>query len=100
MGVQPGAAYKGASPAQFGFTFAITATGPAEIKWILLNQGDTFWESGTLTFERAGTKEVKIPVKVGVPNGTTWQGWAKLQVYEPNRIESEQVKLSADCRTK
>jgi outer membrane lipoprotein-sorting protein len=100
VGARPTPDYKGASPATFEFVFSITANGPVEIKYILLNQADRVWNSGTLAFDAAGTKEVTIPVKVGVPGGTVWEGWAKLQVYAPNKIESEPVKISADCRGK
>jgi len=100
VGARPTPDYKGASPATFEFVFSITANGPTEIKYILLNQADRVWNSGTLAFDAAGTKEVTIPVKVGVPRGTVWEGSAKLQVYAPNKIESEPVRISADCRGK
>jgi hypothetical protein len=99
VSVQP-SNYQGRSPAAFVFTFSVTANAATPIKYILLNQADIVWNSGALTFAGAGTKELKIPVKVGVPNGTQWEGSAKLQVYAPNKIESEPVKVSADCRAK
>jgi hypothetical protein len=98
LGVGPDSHYAGPSPAAFEFKFSITASGPADIKYILVNQADRVSASGTLTFDAAGTKELTVPVKVGVPNGTHWDGSGKLQIYAPNKIESEPVKVSADCR--
>jgi hypothetical protein len=98
LAVGPDSHYAGPSPAAFEFKFSITASGPADIKYILVNQADRVSASGTLTFDAAGTKELTVPIKVGVPNGTHWDGSGKLQVYAPNKIESEPVKISADCR--
>jgi hypothetical protein len=95
LGVRPAPDYNGAYPATFEFAFSVTVSGPTEIKYVLLNQDDRVWESGTLAFEAAGTKELKIPVKVGVPRNTVWKGWAKLRVYEPNKIETQPVNVSA-----
>jgi hypothetical protein len=86
VGVRPSPDYKGPTPAKFEFVFAITADGTADVKWILLN------------FTRSETKELTIPVKVGVPATKPFQGWTKLQVYQPNKIESAKVPITADCR--
>lgn len=37
-----------------------------------------------------------MPVKLGVPPGKHSEGWAKLEVYVPNKMESEEVPISAD----
>jgi hypothetical protein len=97
VGVRPTPRYVGPYPGKFNFVFAITSSGRAEVKWVLVNQADVAWENGTLRFESAGTKELSIPIKVGV-QGKLWEGWTRLLVYEPNKIESEQAPYSVDCR--
>jgi len=97
VGVRPTPKYVGPYPGKFDFVFAITSSGPAEVKWVLVNQADVAWENGSLRFEAAGTKELRIPIKVGV-QGKLWEGWTRLLVYEPNKIESEQAPYSVDCR--
>ena len=97
VGVRPRPDYKGEYPGQFDFVFAVTSDGPAEVKYILVNQADRAWQSGTVSFTRAETKEVVLPIKVGV-RGQLFEGWAKLDVYSPNKIESERVPFSVDCR--
>lgn len=97
LGVRPTPRYVGPYPGKFDFVFAITSTGPGEVKWVLVNQADVAWENGTLSFDAAGTKELSIPIKVGI-QGKRWEGWTRLLVYEPNKIESEQAPYSVDCR--
>jgi hypothetical protein len=96
VGVRPTPDYKGPYPGKFDFVFSVTTDGPAEVKWVLVNQADIAWGSGALSFAGAGTQEVVKPIKVGMP-GKLWQGWAKLEVYAPNKLESEEVHISADC---
>lgn len=97
VAVRPRPDYKGPYPGQFDFVFSITADGPAEVKYVLLNQADRVWQSGTLNFTASETKEIVLPIKVGVA-GKLFEGWAKLQVYSPNRMESERAVFSVDCR--
>jgi hypothetical protein len=97
LGVRPTPRYVGPYPGKFNFVFAITSSGHTEVKWVLVNQADVAWENGSLRFESAGTKELSIPIKVGL-QGKLWEGWARLLVYEPNRMESEQAPYSVDCR--
>jgi len=96
VGVRPSPDYKGRYPAQFEFVFSITTDGPAEVKYVLVNQADRAWNSGALNFAGAATKEVVVPVKVGVPPGKHFEGWAKLEVYVPNKLDSEEVPITAD----
>jgi hypothetical protein len=98
VGVRPGPEYKGPYPAKFEFVFSITTDGPAEVKYVLVNQADRAWDSGALSFDGAETKELVLPVKVGVPPGKHFEGWTKLEVYVPNKMESEEVPISADVR--
>jgi hypothetical protein len=100
VGVQP-AHYTGPAPAAYVFTFAVTATGPVEATWVLVSQADTAWESGKIVFDAAGTKNLKVPLKIGVGNGQHWEGSGYLQVTvgATNTI-SDTLKVSADCRAK
>jgi hypothetical protein len=97
VSVRPRPDYKGEYPGQFDFVFAVTSDGPAEVKYVLVNQADRAWQSGTVSFTRAETKELVLPIKVGV-RGQLFEGWTKLEVYSPNKIESERVPFSVDCR--
>ena len=96
--VDPQPEYKGPYPAKFTLHFAISTTGPAEVKYIIVNQAGVSWNSGELHFDREGTKTVSYPFKIGVPPGQHWQGWAKVEVYSPNRLESKEARLSVDCQ--
>lgn len=95
--VEPQPHYKGPYPARFTLHFAISSTGPAEVKYIIVNQAGVSWEAGTLHFDKAGVQTVSWPFKVGIP-GQLWQGWAKVEVYSPNHVESIEARLSVDCR--
>jgi hypothetical protein len=44
--VRPQPDYKGPYPGKFDFVFTITTDGPAEVKYILVNQADRVWQSG------------------------------------------------------
>ncbi|HOC19345.1 MAG TPA: hypothetical protein PKK95_13815 [Vicinamibacterales bacterium] len=100
VGVQP-SHYTAAAPAAYVFTFAITASGPLEAQWVLVSQADTAWASGKLAFEAAGTKELEVPVKIGVGNGQHWEGSGHLEVVvSGKRTFSEKLPVSADCQAK
>jgi hypothetical protein len=100
IGVQP-VHYTGAAPAAYVFTFAVTATGPVQAAWVLVSQADTAWESGKIVFTAAGTKEVKVPVKIGVGNGQHWEGSGHLEVVVgAKRTSSATIPVVADCRAK
>ncbi len=93
--------YTGPAPAAYQFSFTVAATGPIEAQWVLVSQADTAWESGTLTFEAAGTKQLNVPVKIGVGNGSHWEGAGHLElVIGAKRISSATVPVIADCRAK
>ena len=93
--------YTGPSPAAYTFSFSIDANGPVEAEWVLVSQADTAWASGTLVFEAAGTKELNVPVKIGVANGKHWEGAGHLEVVVgEKRFSSATVKISADCKAK
>ncbi len=58
-------------------------------------------ESGTLAFDKAGTKELKVPAKIGTSNGVHWDGALHLEVVVgEKRFSSVTVQVSADCKTK
>jgi hypothetical protein len=97
VAVRPQAAYKGPYPGKLDFVFSITSDGPAEVKYILVNQSGAVWKADTLNFSGAETKEIALPAKVGIL-GKLFEGWTKLKVYQPNKIESEQLPFSVDCR--
>jgi hypothetical protein len=97
LGVRPSPNYKGPYPGSFDFAYAITSDGPAEVKWVLVNQAGIAWKNGTLGFDGAGTKELSVPIKVGV-KGKLWEGWTQLEVYAPNKLQSERAPYSVDCR--
>jgi hypothetical protein len=100
VGVQP-AHYTGPAPAAYVFTFAVTATGPLEATWVLVSQDDISWESGKIVFAAAGTKELKVPVEIGVGNGQHWEGSGYLLVaIGDGKTVSDTLKISADCRVK
>jgi hypothetical protein len=99
VAVRPSPNYKGPTPAKFEFVFAIATDGPVDVKYVLVNQDDRAWESGSLSFAAAGRQELVLPVKVGVPPAKPFQGWTKLIVaYGADKIESGQVPITADCR--
>ncbi len=99
-GVAP-AHYTGPAPAVYQFEFSIDASGPVEAEWVLVSQADTAWESGKLVFEAAGTRNLIVPVKIGVGNGTHWEGSGHLEVViGATRVSSVTVSISADCRAK
>ena len=100
VSVQP-SHYTGPAPAAYEFTFSVTASGPVEATWVLVNQADIAWQWGTLVFDAAGTKELKVPTKVGVGNGTHWEGAAHLEVTVGTaRTSSEPLTVSADPKAK
>ncbi len=100
VGVTP-AHYTGTYPPTFDFTFSITANGPLEAKWVLVNQADIAWQWGTLVFDAAGTRELKVQSKVGVAAGTHWEGAARLEVNVGTvRTSSEPLKIAADPKAK
>jgi hypothetical protein len=93
--------YTGPAPAAYTFSFSISASGPVEAVWVLVSQADTAWESGTLKFDAAGTKELKVPVKIGVGNGVHWEGAGHLEVVVgETRVSSPTLKITADCKAK
>ena len=93
--------YTGPSPAVYTFSFSIDASGPVEAEWVLVSQADTAWASGKLAFEAEGTKKLNVPVKIGVANGTHWEGAGHLEVVVGGkRFSSVTVKVSADCKAK
>lgn len=93
--------YTGPAPAAFQFEFQVNATGPVTADWVLVSQGDTAWESGRIIFTAAGTKTLKIPVKIGVGNGQHWEGKGHLEVaVGGKRHSSPTVDISADCKAK
>jgi len=97
VAVRPQADYKGPYPGKLEFVFSITSDGPAEVKYIVVNQSGAVWKADTLSFAGAETKEFALPFKVGIP-GALFEGWTKLKVYQPNKVESEQLPFSVDCR--
>jgi hypothetical protein len=100
VGVQP-SHYTSAAPAAYVFTFAITASGPLEAQWVLVSQANTAWASGKLAFEAAGTKELEVPVKIGVGNGQHWEGSGHLKVVVNGKSTlSGKLPVSADCQAK
>jgi hypothetical protein len=76
---------------------SVTASGPAEVKHVLVNQSGAGWATGSLAFTAAGTQQVTMPIRVGL-RGRLWEGWAKLKVFAPNAMESEEAHVSADCQ--
>jgi hypothetical protein len=93
--------YTGPAPAAFEFQFDIAASGPVQAQWVLVSQANTAWESGTIAFEAAGSQTLKVPVKIGVANGTHWDGKGHLEiVVGAKRISSPTLDISADCRLK
>lgn len=91
--------YTGPAPAAFEFQFEITATGPVQAEWVLVSQADTAWESGTIVLQAAGTQTLKVPVKIGVGNGSHWDGKGHLEiVLGDTRISSPTLDISADCK--
>ena len=99
-GVSP-VRYTGPAPAAYTFSFSIDASGPVEAQWVLVSQADTAWESGKIVFTAAGTKELIVPVKIGVGNGQHWEGAGHLEVVVGSkRYSSVKVPVSADCKAK
>ena len=93
--------YTGPAPAAYRFSFSIDASGPVEAVWVLVSQADTAWESGKIVFTAAGTKELVVPVKIGVGNGQHWEGAGHLEiVVGAKRYSSAKVPVSADCKAK
>ena len=93
--------YTGPAPAAYTFSFSIDASGPVEAQWVLVSQADTAWESGKIVFTAAGTKELNVPVKIGVANGQHWEGAGHLEVVVgAKRYSSVKVPISADCKAK
>jgi hypothetical protein len=97
VAVRPRPDYKGPYPGKFDFVFAITSDGPAEVKYTVVNQSGAVWKADTLNFAGAETKEIALPFKVGIP-GALLEGWTKLKVDQPNKVESEPLPFSVDCR--
>ncbi len=51
--------------------------------------------------ETAGTKQLDVPVRIGVGNGRHWEGAGHLEVVVgAKRFSSPVVPISADCRAK
>ncbi len=93
--------YTGPAPAAFQFTFEVKASGPVQADWVLVSHGDTAWESGKLVFTAAGTKQLKIPVKIGTSNNQHWEGAGHLEVIVgEKRYSSPAIAVSADCKAK
>ena len=93
--------YTGPAPAAFVFQFDIAASGPVQAQWVLVSQADTAWESGQITFKAAGRQTLKVPVKIGVANGSHWDGKGHLEiVVGAKRISSPTLDISADCKLK
>ena len=99
-GVSP-VTYTGSAPAAFEFQFDIAASGPVQAQWVLVSQADTAWASGKIDFDAAGRQTLKVPVKIGVANGTHWDGKGHLEiVVGARRISSPTLDISADCKLK
>jgi hypothetical protein len=93
--------YTGPSPAIYTFSFSIEANGPGEAEWVVVSQAGAEWASGKLVFETAGTKELNVPVKIGVPNGKHWEGAGHLEVVVAGKkFSSATMKISADAKAK
>jgi hypothetical protein len=79
----------GPAPAAYTFSFSIDASGPVEAEWVLVSQADTAWESGKIVFTAVGTKDLLVPVKIGVGNWQHWEGAGHLEVVVGNREHAD-----------
>jgi len=81
-------------PATVTISGSIVASGAGSVKYRIPHIGAGTPPSKTLIFTHAGAKTFYEKITI---NSTTTNGWARLTVLSPNKINSKQVNFSVHC---
>ncbi len=84
-------------PASVVFAGAITTTGATSVKYRFKDFKGTTTNTQTLSFDSAGTKPVQQIFNYNM--NFSFQGWAQLEVLEPNTVSSAQANFVVQCKS-
>jgi tetratricopeptide (TPR) repeat protein/thiol-disulfide isomerase/thioredoxin len=85
--------YSGPAPAPIQFRGKITANGPGRVRYTFLRSDGFRGPVFTLTFEKAGVKEVSADWLLG---GGKYEGWQALKLLAPNQAVSDKARFAVD----
>jgi hypothetical protein len=85
--------YSGPAPGRIQFRGEITANGPGTVRYTFLRSDRARGPVSTLTFEKAGVKEVSTDWLLSGKH----EGWQALQVLAPNEVISEKAGFKVEC---
>lgn len=90
--------FSGDCPHKFEFTSKITTNGAGVVKYTWLRSDNAKGPENTLSFDQAGTKEVKTTWTLGADGENYENFWQKLKVQGPNEIESNEARFTLNCK--
>ena len=85
-----------ASARLFTFSAVITANGATTVKYKWVRSDGASGAEQTISFASASSQTVTDTWTLGGP-GFSYAGWEKVQVSQPNTIESNQATFSLNC---
>jgi hypothetical protein len=93
-GIKADAYYNsGPCPITVGFGGWITTNGPGVVRYTFTRSDGAAAAEETITFERAGTKQVRA----GWTLGRGFKGWQAIKILSPNEVESNRAEFNTKC---
>ncbi len=89
--------YTGKCPAVITFKGHIAVNKPATIQYTFIRSDGATTPIETITFEKAGAKNVSTIWKLGGHDLTTYSGWQAIKIISPGPKESKKASFSMKC---
>jgi len=85
--------YSGKCPTTIEFRGKITVTRPGKVQYKFIRSDGAFAPVKTLTFKKAGSKEVSTTWTIG----KSYSGWVAIHVLYPRDVKSNKARFKIQC---